>query len=220
MNQQPDKEILASLEQRLVKLLKSLSISAPACLLLPRCWIKYERTFQNCFQGPADIPASCFEHIVRRNLRLTKSSEGRAWRPTPTSRRTFITFLDTTSDWAQIVKLTDSCLAATDDSSKLVITCLEWASSSYRHGHARIYIAARILRRWSKQGIELEKPILDFLAASPNMAGLHKGNTYRLLAELIRSKHFLAGKYLQWLMARGTLARCRTPNRVSSPSPW
>ena len=188
-------------------------------MLLPKCWIKYERMLQDCFGEPGDVPASCLRRIAKRNLRLTKSSEGRGWRPSPTSRQKLITLLDSTTEWAQIIKLTDGCLAATDDSGTLVATCLEWASSSYRHGHARIYIAARILRRWSKQGVDLEKPILDFLAASPNMPGLHKGNTYRLIAELIGSKHFLAGKYMQWLMARGTLARCGTPDRVSNLFP-
>ena len=205
------------MKQQLVKLLKSVVISAPACLLLPRCWIKYETTLQDCSQKTDDVPASCLRRIARRNARLTKTTEEQSWRPTPTPRRTLISLLDSTTEWTRIARLTDGCLTGTDDGSSLVITCLEWASSSYRHGHAKVYIAARILRRWSKQGVELEKPILDFLAASPDMAGLQKGSTYKLLAELIRSKHFLAGKYLQWLMARGTLARYGTPNRVSSP---
>lgn len=190
-------------------------ISAPSCLLLPRCWITYERILQDCFAKLDAVPAYCFERIARRNARLVKTFEGQGWRLTPTARQTLITLLDSTTDWAKMAKLTDDCLAAADDSGILVVTCLEWASSSYRHGHARVYTAARILRRWSKNGVELEKPILDFLAISPGMAGLHKRSFYRLLAELVRSKHFLVGKYLQWLMARGTLTRCGNRFRVS-----
>ena len=215
MDHQADEEMFVSVKQQLTKLLKSVLISAPSCLLLPRCWITYEEVLRGCFTKPDAVPAYCFERVARRNGRLVKSFVGQSWRSMPTARQTLITLLDSTTDWAKIAKLTDGCLAAADDSGILVVTCLEWASSSYRHGHARVYTAARILRGWSKKGVELEKPIFDFLANSPGRAGLHKRNAYRLLAELIRSKHFLVGKYLQWLMARGTLTRCGNQIRVS-----
>lgn len=203
------------MEQQLTKLLKSLALSAPACLLLPNCWIKYETMLRDCFQEQTDIPASYFEHVSRRNSRLIQTLVGQSWHVTPSPRQELITLLDSNTEWPKMVKFTDDCLAATDNSGVFVITCLEWATSLYRRGHARLYVAARMLRRWSKHGFDVEKPILDFLAANPDLAGLHSGNTYRLLAELVRSKHFLVGRYLEWLLSRGTLYRCKRPNRVS-----
>lgn len=170
---------------------------------------------RDCFEEQDDIPASYFEHVSRRNSRLVKTFVGQIWHATPSPRQELITLLDSNTEWPKIAKFTDSCLAAADNSGVLVVTCLEWASSLYRRGHARLYVAARMLRRWSRQGFDVEKPILDFFATNPDLAGLHSGNTYRLLAELIRSKHFLVGRYLQWLLSRGTLNRCQRPNRVS-----
>ena len=195
-------------------------ISAPACLLLPNCWTKYERMLRGCFNEQDDIPSSCFEHVSRRNKRLIKYFVGQGWQATPSPRQRLITLLDSNLEWPKMAQATDECLATADNSSILVVTCLEWASSLYRHGQSRLYVAARILRRWSKKGVDLEKPILDFLTVTADLAGLHKGDAYRLLAELIRSKHFLVGGYLQWLMSRGTLNGCRKPTRVSKISPY
>ena len=182
--------------------------------------MKYESMLRDCFREQDDIIASCFERVARRNARLTKTAGGRGWHPTPTPRQTFIRLLDSTAEWTKMAELTDGCLSAADDSDLLVATCVEWASSSYRHGHARVYIAARILRRWSKKGVGIEPPIMNFLATCPNLGRIHKGKTYRLLAELIRSRHFLVGKYLQWLMARGTLTKHGRPDRVSKCFLW
>ena len=198
----------------MIEILRLLLVSAPACLLVPDHWIKHQRMLQDYFQQYDDNPISYFDLISKRNVRLAKNHQEQYGHRIQSPRQKLITLLDSAADWASLTKSTDDCLKAADDSDLLVITCLEWASSLYRSGHARIYLAARMLRRWSQRGYELQKPILTFLTNSASLVRVSKDNVYRLLAELVISRHFLVGKYLQWLMARGTLTRSGRPSRV------
>lgn len=80
----------------------------------------------------------------------------------------------------------------------------------------RAYAAARLLRIWKRKGVDLQGPIFNFLAACSDVTGLHKKDIYKLLAELVRSRHLSVGKYLQWLIARGTLDDYHEPDPVST----
>ena len=182
---------------------------------MPEHWTKYERLVRGYFQHQRDVAASDFDLVSRRNARLARAHVGRGSHKMSSPKENLIALLDGAINWASLIKSADECLTAADNSDILVVTCLEWASSLYRHGQARVYVAARVLRRWSQRGYELERPILDSFANNAGLARLNKGNIYRLLAELIRSRHFLVGKYFQWLIARGTLSKCGRPSRVS-----
>lgn len=98
---------------------------------------------------------------------------------------------------------------------QLISTLLQWACSCYRTGSHRIYLATRLLRRWSHLGADVYEGVISYLQ---NMTWADSGELHillRIVAELVRSKHFSVGRYLQWLIATGSLGQDSNPASVS-----
>ena len=188
---------------------------APACFIIPACWSKYEDIIKSCLDEKESHLQSSFNSLSERNWRLRNRSWNRSTQATKSQRQTIIVYLDSLCDDQSFGKIAGACLRVTADYDLLVRTCIEWSSSVYRHGRFRAYAAARLLRIWKRRGIDLQGPIFNFLASSSDIPGLQKRDLYRLLAELVRSRHLSVGKYLQWLIARGTLDGHHEPKSVS-----
>ena len=188
---------------------------APGCLILPAYWTKYEGAIQRCLGQKEDRLQSSFDNLNKRNWRLRNRSLEQWIQGTKTHRQTIILYLDSLRDGRSFSRVAGACLRATSDHDLLVRTCIEWSSSLYRYGFFRAYAAARLLRMWKGMGVDLQGPIFKFLAACSDVPGLKRRDVYRLLAELVRSRHLSVGKYLQWLIARGTLDSRHEPNSVS-----
>lgn len=191
--------------KQLAKLLKTIILSAPACLILPAYWSKYEDVIKSCLDEKESRLQSSFDSLSKRNWRLRTRSSKQSSPATKSHRQIIITYLDSLCDDQSFSMIAGACLRVTGDYDLLVRTCIEWSSSVYRHDCFRTYAAARLLRIWKRKGVDLQGPIFNFLAASSDVPGLQKRDLYRLLAELVRSQHLSVGKYLQWLIARGTL---------------
>lgn len=179
--------------------------SAPACFLLPLSWSKYEALLRAHFGGNGEVSVSYFEQICERNLRLRSPSLNLKRSSIHRSENDLIGLLDRVSFNIDIGTFANQCLAAVPDQVQLITLCLDWATTLARAGHARIYFVVRLFRRWAESKIDLETPILGFLATKRNLPQLQKANIYKLLAELVHSKNLSVGRYLQWLMARGTI---------------
>lgn len=203
------------MSKQLVKLLKIILLFAPACFILPSCWSKYENVLKSCLDKKETRLRSSFDDLSKRNWRLRNRILDRNTRARKSHRQIIIMHLDSLCDDQCFDRIASACLRATGDWDLLVRTCIEWSSSVYRHGRFRTYAAARLLRTWNRRGVDLQAPIFNFLAASSSVPGLRKRDVYRLLAELVRSQHLSVGKYLQWLIARGTLDGHYDPALVS-----
>lgn len=191
---------------------------APACFILPSCWNKYQDTVNSCL-GDNDVYLRvCFESLSRRNTNLQRRFPRQQRYPRSTCQGKVIDILDQLYTEHNFGRIAGACLRITHDQDLLVKTCLEWAASAYRLGHFRAYAAARILRIWNKHGVELQQPIFDVLHANPYPVGLRRHDVYKVLAELVSSRHLSVGRYLQWLMACGKLQGSRQPSPVSSTS--
>jgi mediator of RNA polymerase II transcription subunit 12 len=88
-----------------------------------------------------------------------------------------------------------------------VSAALQWASSPYRDGCYRIYLATRLIRKWSLLGADTDDAILAYFHSTERDVGADQRNAFRVVAELIRSQTFSVGKYLQWLIATGSISR-------------
>ena len=201
--------------KQLAKLLRTIMLYAPACLILPTCWSKYEDAIKSCLDKEECRLQSSFESLSKRNWRLRNRSSNQGSQM-KSHRQTIITYLDSLYDEQSFSKIAGACILVTNDYDLLVRTCIEWSSSVHRHGHFRVYAVARLLRIWKRKGVNLQGPIFKFLAASSDFPGLQKREIYKLLAELVRSQHLSVGKYLQWLIARGTLDGHHEPSSVST----
>lgn len=191
-------------------------LSVPACFILPAFWSKYEDVIQSCLDQKDIRWQSSFDSLSKRNWKIRNRSLKQSRRTTKSHRQTIIMYLDSLRDDQSFGDVAGACLQATGDHDLVVRTCIEWATSLYRYGCFRAYAAARLLRMWKRKGVDLQGPIFDFLAACSDISGLQKREIYRLLAELVRSRHLSVGKYLQWLIARGTLDGHHELNSVST----
>jgi len=88
---------------------------------------------------------------------------------------------------------------------QLISILLQWACSCYRTGSHRIYLATRLLRRWSHLGADVYEGVISYLQDMTWVESGELGIVLRIVAELVRSKHFSAGRYLQWLIATGSM---------------
>ena len=194
-------------------------LSAPVCLILPACWSKYQDAIQSCVDQKESRLQSSFDNLTKRNWALRNRSLKQRIQANKTVRQIIISYLDSLRDDQSFGRVAEVCLRATSNHDLLVQTCIEWSSSIYRYGCFRAYAAARLLRMWKRKGVDLQGPIFKFLAACSDDPGLKKRDVYRLLAELVRSRHLSVGKYLQWLIARGTLDGHHEPNSVNTTTP-
>lgn len=139
--------------------------------------------------------------IDRRNGQLAATEIKGA----PSSRQRLIDCLDATLTTLYSSRLINQCWQIEEDKSILLRTILEWSTSVYRPGMAKIYIAARMLRYWSRFGADVTEAILTFLDSHVCERGRNKAALYHLISELARSKHFSTPIFLQWIIARGGL---------------
>lgn len=132
------------------------------------------------------------------------AQESPAQRPAP---QQLIKLLDSISPSYDFSILSSECLRLPLDHEALISRVLEWASTPFRHGINRVYIAVRLLRRWRKSEIDTDSHMLSFLLKIRTRPGFELSRIYHIISELIRSQSFSVGKYLQWLMARGAVAQ-------------
>ncbi|KAL9029999.1 MAG: hypothetical protein Q9196_001829 [Gyalolechia fulgens] len=202
----PTSSHYSSLRSEIVDIIRRFTLSSPASFLLPKCWHEYESTLQPIFGVPGTTLYVNFQKLCKRNMRL-QTLAGLKDNAEITTSWAIIKSLDSLSADIQITKLAENLRNIADDSELLVHVCLEWSASIHKQGRARIYIAARLLRNWSEKGIDVETFILNFLADKSSSCGLEKSSLYKVINELIRSRHFSTGKYLQWIIANGMLRR-------------
>ena len=198
-------EVYAPISDKLAQLLQALVLGAPACCLIPNRWtVDAARLKWASNKGGQDLNSQ-HERLSQRNMRighppLTNNEYERL-----SSQRRIISLLDSVSTDSKIGAKATECLGLINDHLTLIATCVNWATSIYRYGHARIYIVVRFFRKWAKSGINLERPLFAFLATQSDVSRSQAKDLYRLLAELVHSKHLLVSRYLQWLIASGAI---------------
>ncbi|GAB7359604.1 hypothetical protein MBLNU230_g6788t1 [Neophaeotheca triangularis] len=194
------------LQQRLERFIAVLAVTSRGSLILPRIWDKYEALLSpELICGPgASNTADALRQIRVRNERLV-----RPLCQTPDKARSPLLELVTTLDAAgintNIEKLAQDCMNIMPDAASLVESLLDWASTIYRQGSARIYLAARLIAFAKQSGVDTDSSVLRYLTTSDNTT-LNISNVYELVAELVRRDSFSVGRYLQWLISSGVLA--------------
>jgi mediator of RNA polymerase II transcription subunit 12 len=111
------------------------------------------------------------------------------------------------------------CMELVADHNRLVLAVLKWSSSLYRQGLHRAYLVTRLLRRWNQAGIDICEGIINYLPEMASDCSKEPGPVFRIISELVRSKTFLIGRYLQWLIASGSLNPALHLQTVKTPYP-
>lgn len=156
------------------------------------------------------------QNLDRRVTRLLHQPRGVSSSVQDSSCR-IIRLLDSI-DYAVAVNielLAFECMAMLSDARSLASVVLNWTSSLYREGSHRVYLATRLLRRWCHQGVDIDSAILSYFTSIDSNTRIDPHNIFRVIAELVRSKTFSVGKYLQWLIATGSISRNQDFTSVS-----
>ena len=149
---------------------------------------------------------SAYTNIQHRNERLV-CNLSKSTSSLSNCTRALVTLLDSFGLNTRFGELSAQCLESFGDKRRLVATVLTWASSKFRTGDHRIYLAVRLMRRWQMTNVDINDTVLSFLRSSAVSKTLALANISRILAELVRSGHFSMGRYLQWLISEGCFTR-------------
>lgn len=207
--------LLGYLEKVLIKLL----VTSPGCLLLPKMWKKNRSILQHLSSRHSHPQiVRTIENLEIRSKRLLQSSRNASTGNHDFSRKMY--HLLDAIDYDQKIDIEGiawKCMETIPETRNLVSTALDWASSLHREGSYRIYLVTRLLRKWSHVGIDIDDGILYYLQSMEPKTSSEPRNVFRVIAELARSRTFSVGKYLQWLIATGSLG---SSEDLSVPSAW
>lgn len=171
----------------------------------PTTWPKHREALLSALPADDDLVQAAYRTINTRNELLSST------RAPPAARQNLVKMLDATLHAPVLDDLPLKCWNMTKDPNALARTVLQWCTSAYRPGVAKIYVAHRLLSTWAGYGFDVTGAVLAFLVADPMNELARKIALYHLVAELVRSSHFDPLRYIQWLIARGGL---HDPNGV------
>ncbi|KAI0021405.1 transcription mediator subunit Med12 [Xylariomycetidae sp. FL0641] len=198
----PDRDILLPLSSQLSTLVELLVSNSPESFVHPITWAKFSTPLQSSLANSSDSKhISLFKLIDKRNDNLTRSHV----KSQPAVRSTLVGMLDDMLRMPFRDDLLTQLHRTVDDHSVLIRTVLEWCTSLYRFGTAKVYGAATILRSLTNLDVDITRDILEFLGSDPMPEKPRKQVVYQLVSELVRSGHFSVPQYAQWLIARGSL---------------
>jgi len=205
--------VLHYLENTLIKLLAT----RPACLLLPTAWARYSPLLlQLAERRNHPHVTQAVRRLEQRNSRLLQSpKDAPSASQTPAGR--VYRILDSV-DYNRPVRIEDlslDCMEVVADAPRLIDILLRWACTCYREGSHRIYLATRLLRKWSHLGADVYDGIVSHLHDLTWVATGESSILFKIVAELVRSKTFATGRYLQWLIATGSIGHGTDLSSVS-----
>ena len=195
---------LRPLCERLALSVKNLLLCSPSCFILPKTWGKYGNILASCLDLENSAAKALFAQLCNRNIQASKAKNA-SQDPMRFPIRQLIRLLDR-SMTTYIPDLTSECLKIQLDHGTLVSTVLLWASTIFRTGLSRVYIAVRLLRRLGKYGIDTDAHIFSFLINHCESHDIRLNDAYHVISELVRSQSFSTSRYLQWLVARGAIS--------------
>ncbi|CAN8100392.1 unnamed protein product [Discula destructiva] len=166
----------------------------------PSTWLKHRDALASSLSPDDDLHQAAYRLINHRNDQLLSSV-----RAPPAARHTLVKLLDGALNASFSDDLPSKCWNLCQDQSASVRTILEWCTSLYRPGIAKIYVAHRLLSTWADNGLDTTRVILEFMVSDPLEHLDRKTALYHLVSELVRSSHFNLMRYIQWLISCGGL---------------
>ncbi|KAL2414812.1 Mediator of RNA polymerase II transcription subunit 12 [Exophiala dermatitidis] len=194
-----------SLRQKLRHTIRWLILAWPKCFLMPEKWPQIVDSIRACLDATSQHETQLLERLDFINAR-TMGQNKQAFTTKHTAREMVVEILDSTHNSYDLSKLDEQLSAACDDTTRLISTCLEWVCTRFRHSRSRIYLFARLARRWQRMGHDIDNIILNYLSDCRNGCyadTVDQKALQHLAAQLSRSGLFPLAKYMQWLMVRG-----------------
>ena len=197
-------DFLQPLISKLSQCIRKLVRENTSSVVLPDTWEMHKETVEACMDSDDQVDKAIMRTLAERNVRVQPPKDLRA-SGRRSRRQHVISLLDSIRSTHDINAISTACLDSSDDRASLVAALLEWTASTFRHGIYRVFAAVRFLRKWKLAGVDVDSHILAFLSRNGDINGLEISNVYHAISELVRSQTFSVGRYLQWLMARGSM---------------
>ncbi|KAI0007399.1 hypothetical protein F4779DRAFT_514235 [Xylariaceae sp. FL0662B] len=208
----PDRDILLPLATRLGSLVESLLLTSPANFINPSVWFKFRDSLQAPLSNNDEPRSKIFQSIDTRNEYLTSSNI----KSQPAIRGTVVQLLDKILRVPFDEELPTLIWKTSENKLFLVRTVLEWCTSLYRPGIAKVYAATALLRSLTNLDVDITRAVLEFLELDPLQDLGRKQLVYHVVSELARSDHFSIPQYITWLITRGGLS---DPNETLPDGP-
>ena len=193
----------SSLVTRLQQLIVVLATSSKGCLIALSDWGRVSSVFARmlCAESYKHQAPSLREVVARNNRVFNISASKTVADKTP--KLEIISLLDSIQLHFSPKLVAERCMELEADLATTFSIILEWASSRYREGLARVYVAAELARYWKQDLFDIEAAVFRFFSVSVPPPNIDRMLLCRIVAELVRSGHFSFGRYLQWLISMG-----------------
>ncbi|KAK5679505.1 RNA polymerase II mediator complex subunit [Elasticomyces elasticus] len=205
-------DVNSTLKLRLQKLIAILAVTSRGCLVIPATWKKYKYLLAPSTEAVEDgSMQSPAQHLLRRNERMVEPlcKTAKDYR---CPRLQLYSALDTTGVDVDLEYLTRMCEAlVSDGANDAVAALLDWASSPFRQGLARVYLAARLIAQLRIRGHDTDWAIVAYLSLSTATATATATTpgqddlVYKVIVEMFRMGDFDPGSYVNWLMSSNAM---------------
>lgn len=191
----------------LESIIARVAVTKPACLLLPDDWEKRKGVLHIFERRRAHAKISQVVSVLDQRNRDIMPSRSLGSSASQRSYYMLYQLLDGVDYETNITvdELAYGCMELFPDQDRLISAVLQWASSLYRQGLHRVYLVTRLLRKWNHLGIDVSQGILKYLPRVALDRSKDAELVFRVVSELVRSKTFPLGRFLQWLIATGSM---------------
>jgi mediator of RNA polymerase II transcription subunit 12 len=156
------------------------------------------------------------QRVEARNLGLRIFTDTDRSATVDSDRKIVIKCLDSSTVPYNLDKILDQCKNKLLPAELIDCFC-EWAVTSLRAGIYRVYLTLSLLRWAYEEGLNIQEPIMSFLARFDASVRESKHDLYLLISELVRMRLFSVPAYMTWLIARGALSKINAIVQVIKP---
>ncbi|OAP60061.1 hypothetical protein AYL99_05063 [Fonsecaea erecta] len=198
----PDQTI-TPLKQRLRAAIRELLFARPAIFLMPDRWPESVPIVRTCLDTTIGTEGQILEELNRINERAMGFNKAE-FLSVRAADEAIVETLDAAKVPYNFALLEEDLAEACSDFDLLLRSCLEWSCTRFRQSTTRVYLVTRLVKRWQRDGCDVDTPILNFLSSFREGKTTADIRSLRhLIAQFSRSDCFPLSKYIQWLMVRG-----------------
>lgn len=179
-------------------LLRRNALDQPTSLLAPDQWQVHESAVRSLFDLNATSELRVLNIVTVSNARFMKALHNE--NSTVSRERRTLHVLDSVCTPIDLSALSAKLLETEPDLHRLCVICMKWATSRFRAGAKRIYLAVRLLRRWCRVlDTRVEQTVLDFFCHYSKDHLYDGAMLQHLTIEVVRSALLSVSRFMHWL---------------------
>ena len=193
----------APVRQRLRAAIRELLFASQALFLMPEKWPENSLVIRACLDQTLATDRQLFDELGRTNERTMGYKQADVSADQAPDQAVVET-LDSARTPYNLNLLAQNLQTTCSDFTLLMQTCLEWSCTRFRYSRSRTYLMTRLVKRWQREGHDVDTAIFNFLAVHREKKTTADPWSLRhVMAQLSRTGCFSLGRFLQWLMVRG-----------------